>query len=234
MEPGRGWQERTRASAEAISSSLAQLAAQQRQLALGDQLQVMTGDLQRGGEAGRGRIELPQLQLDAFADRACPDARRVERLHALEHLGDLLGGGLDLGLERLGDFIQRLGDVAVVAYGIDDGARDGQVARCEAGELELPQQVLLQRLAARVGVLLLAFLVVAAAPGGLGRADAVLAPALVENLDAVLGAAFGALGLLGRGHDRLEGAGALGFLHGLEHHVRFEEFTDVSLQLEGG
>ena len=68
----------------------AQLPAQQRQLALGDELQMMARDLDRGVEPGRRRIELAQLQLDALADGARADAGRVQRLDAGQH-------GLDLG-----------------------------------------------------------------------------------------------------------------------------------------
>src|SRR5205823_1515731 len=61
---------------------------------------------------------------------------------------------------------------------------------------------------------------------------AVLAPALLEYLDAALGGALGGLRVLGGGHLHFESARALGLLRGLEHHVRFEELADVRLQLE--
>ena len=50
-----------------------QFAAQQGEFALGDEFQVMARDLDGGGVAGGGRIQLPQLQLDALADRARTD-----------------------------------------------------------------------------------------------------------------------------------------------------------------
>jgi len=62
------------------------------------------------------------------------------------------------------DFRERFDEIAIVADGIDDGARDRELPRRQARELQLPHQVILQRLAALVGVFLLA-LVLVAAPG---------------------------------------------------------------------
>src|SRR6185312_10512993 len=83
----------------------------------------------------------------------------------------------------IGDLIEGLGDVAVVADGIDYRACDRELTRLESGDLELPQQVLLQRLARRVGVFLLTLVIVAAAPGSLRGTDILLAPAFVQYLD---------------------------------------------------
>src|ERR1700704_5980489 len=93
----------------------AQLAAQQRQLALRDQLQGLARDLQRGVEAGRGWIELPQLQLDALGHRARADARRVEGLYPGEHAVHFLRRALELGPQRVRDFRERFDEIAVVA-----------------------------------------------------------------------------------------------------------------------
>ena len=208
----------------------AQLAAQQRQLALGDQLEVLARDLQRGAQARRSRIQLPQLQLDALGYRTRADARRVEGLYPAEHTVHFFRRALELRAQRVRDFRERFGEIAVVADGIDDGARHREIPRCQAGELQLPHQVILQRLTAGVGVFLLA-LVLVAAPGGFGRSHAVLAPAVVEHFDRALRGALRGPGLLGGGHQHLERAGALGLV-GLEHHVRLQQLADVRLELE--
>ncbi len=91
--------------------------------------------------------------------------------------------------------------------------------------------MLLQRLAGGVGELLLPFIVVAV-PGGLGRADALLAPTLVQDL---YGAFLGALRDLGlRDFHSLEQTGGLGFFHRFEHHIGLEQLPDMGLELECG
>ena len=199
---------------------------------------MVPGDLDRGIEPGDRRIELPQLQLDAFADRARADAGRIERLNDVREGGFDLGGlALDLGPQGVGDLLQRLRQVAVVADGIDDGARDGQLARRELRQLELPQKMFLQRLAGGVGEFLLPVIVIAA-PGGVGRSDAALAPALIQHLDGALARSF--RGGFGRFRRRrvLQRRGVEAFLmaivHRLQHDVGLEEFADMRLQLEGG
>src|ERR1700730_11846036 len=158
----------------------AQLTAQQRQLTLGDQLHVLARDWQRGADARRSRIQLPQLQLDALTDRTRADARRVEGLYPAEHAVHFLRRALELRAQRVHDFLERFGEIDVVADGINDGAPHREFPRCQARELQLPHQVILQRLTAGVGVFLLT-LVLVAASWGFGRSHAVLAPAVVEH-----------------------------------------------------
>ena len=156
---------------------------------LGDQLEVVAGDLQRGREPGRVRVELRAAAARCTRRRErAPDARRIERLHDAEHVGDLLRGVASIsGCSVLRDFVERFGQVAIVADGVDDRAADRLLARRELRQLQLPEQVILQRLAGSIGEFLLA-LVVVAVPGCFGRACALLAPALVDHLDGVLGA----------------------------------------------
>ena len=123
--------------------------------------------------------ELRQLQAQAFAQAARADADRVELLHLVQHGGDLVLAGLDVGRQRGGDRRQRLAQVAVVVDGLDQGHADQAVARRQRAQVQLPQQVVVQRV--RFGDLLGDRGVVVA----VGRADA-----LVPGL-AVVAAPFG-------------------------------------------
>ena len=155
-------------------------------LPVGHLRQVVAGDLDCGRKSRRVRIELAQLQLNALAERARSDAGRVQVLHAGEDGFDFGGAAFDLRFERVRDLIERLGEIAVVADGIDDRAGDRKLLRAQPRKLQLPQQMLLQGLSGRVGEFLLPVIIVAV-PGGIGRSDAVLAPALIENLPGLLG-----------------------------------------------
>src|SRR6185437_6442939 len=52
------------------------------ELAAGDALQVVTSNLDRSLEPRNGRVELPQLQLDALADRPGADSGWIQGLNA--------------------------------------------------------------------------------------------------------------------------------------------------------
>ena len=110
-------------------------------------------------------------------------------------------------------------------------------ARLELRQLQLPEQVFLQGLAGRIGEFLLPVVVVAA-PGRLGGADAVLAPAVIQHLDRRSRAASsgdssgsGVAGVLQRAAVE---ALLMAIVHRLEHHVGLEQLADVRLQLQGG
>jgi hypothetical protein len=83
--PGRGWQERT--SASAISRSLSLQRSWRRSSTscwLGDQVQVFERD-RMAVAAGVVGIQLAQLQQHALAQIARADARRLERSARCEH-----------------------------------------------------------------------------------------------------------------------------------------------------
>src|ERR1700683_5393900 len=141
---------------------------------------MMARDLHGRGESRRRRIELAQLQFYAFSKRTRPDPGGIQTLDAGKDVLDVRRAAIDLGLERLGDFFERFGEVAVVADGVDDGARDGELLRRQARKLKLPQQVFLQGFAGRVGELLLAVVIIAG-PRRIRRSDTALAPALVQD-----------------------------------------------------
>jgi len=89
-------------------------------------------------------------------------ARSLPRcgLHPGQHGFNFRGVTLDVGTQGVGYLFEGFGEVTVVADGIDDGARDGELAGLEPCDLELPEQMLLQGLAGGVGIFLLALVVV--------------------------------------------------------------------------
>src|SRR5712675_837291 len=112
---------------------------------------MVARDLDRGVESGCRGVELALLLLDALAHRAGPDTRRVQRLYTTQHRLNLCGVAFNLGPEGVGDLLQRLGQVAVVADGINNSACNRKLTRFELGQLELPEQVILERLAGGIG-----------------------------------------------------------------------------------
>ncbi len=152
VAPGRGCRPRTSATACASSSSEAdKLAAQQRELAIGEHVEMFVGDGQREAQARRVRMQRAQLQREAFAQVSRGDTRGVECLHQPQHAIDFARVGGDFGQQRGGDVFEGIGDVAVVVDRIDDGARDGELARREVGVFELADQMILQRKRGVVG-----------------------------------------------------------------------------------
>ena len=179
VAPGRGCSPRTSATACASSSSEAdELAAQQRELAVGEQVEMFVGDGQREAQARRVGMQRAQLQREAFAEVARGDAGRIERLHELSTRSTSVGVGRDFGQQRGGDVVERVGEVAVVVDRIDDGARDGEFARREIGVFELADEVILQRERGVVGDFGGALVVIAP---GIG-ARAAFAPVVFDDL----------------------------------------------------
>ena len=141
---------------------------------------------------------------------------------------------MDFRAQGVGNLLQRLHHVAVVVDGIDDGAGDRQGAGRQAGHFQLPQQMLLHRLAGGVGELLLAVIVLAV-PGVVGGTYGLFTPVVIDHLDLRLLIGCGRLGDLRLDHgrlDRLEATAGVGILDRLEHDIAFEQFPDMGLQLE--
>ncbi len=209
------------------------LPLQQRELLAGDLLEVAVRERARGGEARRRRVELRELQLDALGDRARADARRVELLDDGEHGLDARGVGPDVRGDRGGDRLRGLGQVAVVIDGVDDRAADRELLRRQVRELELPPEVVLQRVSGLVGEFRLAL--AGARPGRLGLGRGRLGP-LVADLDddVVLGGLAGLRILAAFARQRLERGGGLAFLLELQQHVALERLLDLRQQLGRG
>ena len=132
----------------------AQQSFQDAVLVLGDERQVLGRDPPRELEARRLGDELAELQLHAFADRARADAGRIELLHELdEHLLDVFDRHENVRRQRCADRLEIVGQVAVVVDRVDDRLADRRRARVEVLELELPEQMIAQRLLGAVRVL---------------------------------------------------------------------------------
>jgi hypothetical protein len=206
------------------------------QLAVRDILQVLASDLHREIAARRVRIELRELQLDAFGHAARADAGGVERLDEREHVVDLVDGHRQIDAQVARDLLERLGHVAIVVERIDDRFADPDLARVELADLELPDQVLVQIAAALVRELERP-VVVALRAALAGRNRAVLPRVDIDD-DFLLGVARGRGFVLRRVREivRLVQRRDLdGFVFlGLEHHVVFERLLHLRLELEHG
>jgi hypothetical protein len=196
-------------------------------------IEVACGDQQCRIASRRVRIELVQLQFDAFADRARAYARGIHRLYVREDAFDLIDADDEFGLQVAGDLIQRLDDIAIVIQGIDDGSADAHVALAQARHFQLPRQMLLQRLATGIGKVLR---VIIAGPWRIGLSGrwGVAPFAIVDGVDFLLG--FGSFdGLRGSGRrfelrlDRVAGLQAARFVFRFQHHVGFEGFANLRL-----
>ena len=199
------------------------------------------GDAQRQVAPGRFRVELRELQADAFRRRARTDPGGVERLHEGEDLLDVLLAHRQVGAQAARDVGDRFGEVAVVVQRVNDRLADPHLARIELAHLELPDQVLVQVAFAFVAELEGAVVVVLRAAVARGRRG--FRPRVLHLDDdlvrflalavIVVAAAF-ALALAFR-RRLVEGTQVeLLVLLGLEHDVRLEGFLNLGLELEHG
>ena len=192
------------------------------------------------------RVELTQLQRNAFAQIAGADTRRLQALNGAEDALDIRDARFDFGQQTGADVLETVLQVAVIVDGIDDDARDGRVDRGQFRQVQLLEQLFLQGLAvfiAQIGVA-----IVIAGPGRIGNACRLLSPGLIGNLD------FGLFALIAFGHGvaaeldifflcdrgfevaqgfRSERVGGQ-FVLGLEHDVGFEGLANMRLQVKRG
>ena len=92
----------------------------------------------------RCRIALRELHQQAFGQAARAHAERVEALDAVQHGFHLVRFDHKIGAQPLEQRVEGFSQVAVFAYGLDQGHRDGAVARRHRRQVELPKQVVLQ------------------------------------------------------------------------------------------
>ena len=140
--------------------------SQARVVARGEKLQVLFRDLQ-GQAANRvAFLQAAQLQAQAFPRRACADAGGLEVLQVPQRDRELLEAGLGLLRKQAGDFLERLGQVAVFVEDIDQQGDEGAVTIAEIDQRQLGEQVIAQRRGIGRGEVAVAFLVVGPAPVG--------------------------------------------------------------------
>ena len=129
----------------------AQAAAQLAVVARRHEIEVLARDLDGQLQAGRFPVELAQLQHQALGQGSGADADRVEALDLRQRLFHLaIGDGRRL-VEYFADFLDVGLEITVVIDRIDDGFADQHLARRKLLHLQLPQQMVLQRLAGLVG-----------------------------------------------------------------------------------
>ncbi len=198
-----------------------QAAAQLAILTRGNEVEVVFREFEREFQARRCRIELLQLQRNAFRQRAGADARRIEPLYFCEHCLDLIITHAGFGLEIVTDLIEPDRQITVIADCVDDCFTDQRFPRRDLLHFELPEQVFAKGLPGLVGKLT--------------DRTAFAVPAAV--LDLALGASlplvFCADGFdLGRRFvARLRDVRQV--LH-LQHDVLFERILDLGVQVENG
>src|SRR5207253_1711822 len=84
-----------------------------------------------------------QLQRQALARGARAHAGGLQVLQVPERDAELFGIGF--GGQQRGDFLERLGQIAVLVEGVDQQLDEYAVAIAEVGERELAAQVIAQR-----------------------------------------------------------------------------------------
>jgi len=123
----------------------ARLPAQHGHLLAGDESEVIQCDVLGECQRWRRRVQLRQLQRDAFARGTSGDPGGVERLHQHEYrFGFILVRLWELRVHYRTNLCQCVAEVSVVIHGIDECAPEGGLPRVEARHLQLPEQVVPQ------------------------------------------------------------------------------------------
>lgn len=126
-------------------------------------------------------VEHVQLDAQALGQIPCRHAGRVEVLQQVQHGNDLVvfreQRVIRAQVQRLHggtDVIEAVGQVAALVEGVDDGFGNGVVGIAQVGQVELPEQVLLERFrCGAAGLPAVAFLIGTAAGTGAGAAAGV-------------------------------------------------------------
>ncbi len=90
---------------------------------------------------------MAQLQQEAFAEVACANAGGLELLNAMEHGLDLVEFDVQLRVERVADFLQRLVQVPLVVDAVDEGHGNQPIGIGHRRQVKLPEQMALEALA---------------------------------------------------------------------------------------
>jgi hypothetical protein len=131
-----------------------QLSAQQWILLIRDLIEIARRDQQRGIAAWCIRVELAQLQLDAFTHRTRANSRWIHRLNVPENTLQIRNVRNRFWQQIACDFFERLDDIAIVIDGIDNRGANAPVAFTEPRHFQLPGEMFLKGFTASVGKLL--------------------------------------------------------------------------------
>ncbi len=116
----------------------AQLPAQQRELLVGHLIQIFSGNGHCRFPARRGRIELSQLQMQAFGYRTRADSYGVQRLHMAQHLFYFLDARRGFRQQITGNVLERFAQIPVIVDPVDNRSADPHCALIELGKFQLP------------------------------------------------------------------------------------------------
>src|SRR5947199_98615 len=165
-----------------------------------------------------------QLQRQALPGGARAHAGGLQVLQVPERDAQLLGIGF--GGQQRGDFLERLGQIAVLVEGVDQQLDEYAVAIAEIGERELAAQVIAQRRRVRRGEAAVALVVVVRpAPAG---GD-------IRRPVGVGGRGLGAAARASAARRRRRGCGGLGLAFGilaLERRVVHQHAVDLLVELD--
>ena len=89
------------------------------------------------------------MQQQAFAQIARADPGGFELLDAVQHDFDFVEFDLQFWVERVGDFLERLFEIALIVDAVDQRGGDQSIGIAHRREIELPEQVALQADAGR-------------------------------------------------------------------------------------
>lgn len=223
-------------------------------VAAAEQVEVVGYQAQRFVQPGRGGRQLAQLQQQALAQVAGADAGGFQLLDAAQHDFHFVEFDVQFRIDGGEDFFEGLFEIAIVVDAIDDGHRDHPIGVRHRCQVDLPEQVAVQALAAAGARGEVPFVIVVAGqaagaglvdvfPGGIHRqlAGYAFAPlVVVEAFDAGRGA-FLERALLGRA-GRLFGAigervavvEIVAVFLAFEHGIGFQRFLDFLLEVQGG
>lgn len=117
-------------------------------VAAAEQVEVVGYQAQRFVQPGRGGRQLAQLQQQALAQVAGADAGGFQLLDAAQHDFHFVELDVQFRIDGGEDFFEGLFEVAIVVDAIDDGHRDHPIGVRHRCQVDLPEQVAVQALAA--------------------------------------------------------------------------------------
>ena len=120
-------------------------------------------------EPGRITSELVQLQLQAFLQIPGKNTHGFELLECVEYRHHLVTFDVELGWEQFLEFFEATVQATVAVGSIDECQSNNLIFLGQTGEIQLPEEVILERLAATVAVVEVHVVAIAADARGAGR-----------------------------------------------------------------